>query len=117
MPWNAIVDLRRRALCSSARDNSEPMITPGSAGMQIECTTTHAAAQVLFVLIDAHLRPGEEFHMAGPHPPEPPIRFTLRKILFLLARIICSSKECHSVCETLYCRFLTKNVKRVKQRE
>ena len=46
--------------------------------MQIECTTTIAAAAVLLVLIDAHLRPGTEFHIAGPHPPDPPIRFTLR---------------------------------------
>ena len=46
--------------------------------MQIECTTTGAASQVLFVLTDAHLLPGREFHIAGPHPPDPPIRFTLR---------------------------------------
>ena len=46
--------------------------------MQIECTTTIAAGQVLFVLIDAHLRPGREFHIAGPRSPDPPIRFTLR---------------------------------------
>ncbi len=46
--------------------------------MQIECTTTSAAAaQVLFVLVDAHLRPGREFHMTGPCLPDPPIRFTL----------------------------------------
>jgi hypothetical protein len=45
--------------------------------MQIECTTIRAAAQVLFVLVDAHLRPGGEFHITGPRPPEPPIRFTL----------------------------------------
>ena len=45
--------------------------------MQIECTTTSAAAQVLFVLTDAHLRPGQEFHMAGPCLPNPPIRFSL----------------------------------------
>jgi hypothetical protein len=46
--------------------------------MQIECATTIAAADVLFVLVDAHLRPGQEFHMAGPCLPDPPIRFTLR---------------------------------------
>ena len=45
--------------------------------MQIECTTTSAAAQVLFVLSDAQLQPGKAFHMAGPCPPDPPIRFTL----------------------------------------
>jgi len=46
--------------------------------MQIECTTTIAAAAVLLVLIDAHLRPGSEFHIAGQHLPDPPILFTLR---------------------------------------
>ena len=46
--------------------------------MQIECTTADAAAQVLFVLIDAHLRPGQEFHMHGPCLPNPPISFTIR---------------------------------------
>ena len=46
--------------------------------MQIECTTTIAAAAVLLVLIDAHLRPGTEFHIAGQHLPDPPILFTLR---------------------------------------
>jgi hypothetical protein len=45
--------------------------------MQIVCTTTIAAAQVLFILIDSHLRPGKEFHIAGPHSPDPPIRYTL----------------------------------------
>jgi len=45
--------------------------------MQIECTTTIAAAQVLFVLVDAHLRAGQEFQMTGPCLPDPPIRFTL----------------------------------------
>lgn len=49
--------------------------------MQIECTTIHAAAQVLFILVDAHLRPGGEFHITGSRPPDPPIRFTLRKNL------------------------------------
>ena len=49
--------------------------------MQIECTTTRAAAQVLFVLIDAHLRAGQEFHMTGPCPPDPPVLFTLRVTL------------------------------------
>ena len=46
--------------------------------MQIECTTTIAAAQVLFVLVDAHLRAGQEFQMTGPCLPDPPIQFTLR---------------------------------------
>jgi hypothetical protein len=45
--------------------------------MRIECTTTIAAAQVLFVLMDAQLRPGKEFHIAGPHSPAPPIHYTL----------------------------------------
>jgi hypothetical protein len=46
--------------------------------MRIKCMTTIAAAQVLFILIDANLRPGRDFHIAGPHSPDPPIRFTLR---------------------------------------
>jgi len=46
--------------------------------MQIECRTTGAAAQVLFVLTDAHLRPGQGFRIIGPCSPEPPIWFTLR---------------------------------------
>lgn len=45
--------------------------------MQIGCTTARAAAQVLFVLVDAHMRPGGEFHITGARPPEPPFRFTL----------------------------------------
>ena len=45
--------------------------------MQIECTTTSAAAEVLFVLIDAHMRAGREFHIAGPRVHAPPIRLTL----------------------------------------
>lgn len=49
--------------------------------MQIQCMTTSAAAQVLFVLIDAHLRPGAEFQMTSPRAPDPPIRFTLRRNL------------------------------------
>ena len=45
--------------------------------MQIECATTIAAAQVLFVLSDAELRAGQAFRMTGPCLPDPPIRFTL----------------------------------------
>jgi hypothetical protein len=45
--------------------------------MQIECATTIAAAQVLFVLADAHLRSGQAFRMTGPCLPDPPIRFSL----------------------------------------
>ena len=45
--------------------------------MQIECATTTAASQVLMVLMDAHLRPGREFHMNGPDLPDPPIYFTM----------------------------------------
>jgi hypothetical protein len=46
--------------------------------MQIACMTTIVAAAVLLVLVDAHLRPGKEFSIAGSHTPDPPIRFTLR---------------------------------------
>jgi hypothetical protein len=45
--------------------------------MRIECTTTNAAAQVLFVLTDAQLRPGQEFSIDGPCLPDPPVQFTL----------------------------------------
>jgi hypothetical protein len=45
--------------------------------MQIECTTTTAAAEVLSSLIYAYLRPGREFHIAGPLPHGTPIQFTL----------------------------------------
>ena len=45
--------------------------------MQIECTTTSAAAEVVSILINAYLRPGREFHIAGPLPHGTPIQFTL----------------------------------------
>jgi len=45
--------------------------------MHIECTTTTAAAEVLSFLINAYLRPGREFHIAGPLPHGTPIQFTL----------------------------------------
>ena len=44
--------------------------------MQIECTTAAAAAQVVLILINAHLRPGMEFRVAGPRLPDPPILFS-----------------------------------------
>ena len=45
--------------------------------MQIECTTSSAAAEVVSILINAYLRPGREFHIAGPRVHAPPIRLTL----------------------------------------
>ena len=45
--------------------------------MQIECTTTIAAAEVVSILINAYLRPGREFHLAGPLPPGTPVHVTL----------------------------------------
>jgi hypothetical protein len=45
--------------------------------MQIECATVSAAEQVLLVLLDAHVRPGQEFHMSGPCLPDPPVHFAL----------------------------------------
>jgi hypothetical protein len=53
------------------------LCTARSVGMLIECRTTSAAAYVLFILVDAHLRPGQQFHMIGPCLPDPPIRFDL----------------------------------------
>ena len=44
--------------------------------MQIVCTTTRAAAEVVSVLMDAHLRPGREFYVTGPYPPGTPVRIT-----------------------------------------
>ena len=45
--------------------------------MQIACTTTCAAAEVLSLLLGAHLRPGHEFRVTDPWPRGVPIRFTL----------------------------------------
>jgi hypothetical protein len=45
--------------------------------MQIECTTTSAAAEVVSILMNAYLRPGREFRIASLRPPDPPIEFTL----------------------------------------
>ena len=55
--------------------------------MQIECTTTRAAAEVLLVLTDARMRLGREFHLAVPHSSDPLIRFTLR--VNLPADVLC----------------------------
>jgi len=46
-------------------------------GMWIECMTTSAAADVLFLLLGAHLIPGGAFSVRGPWPPGTPIHFTL----------------------------------------
>ena len=45
--------------------------------MQIECTTTSAAAQVVLAFIHADLRPGLDFRIAGMDLPDPPVWFTL----------------------------------------
>ena len=45
--------------------------------MQIACMTTRAAADVLSLLLGAHLRPGHEFRLTGPTPPGTPVHFTL----------------------------------------
>jgi len=45
--------------------------------MQIECTTTLAAAEVVSILMSAYLWPGREFHIAGPMPPGAPVHVTL----------------------------------------
>ena len=45
--------------------------------MQIACTTTRAAAEVVSLLLDAHLRPGRDFRLTGPWPPGTPIYVTL----------------------------------------
>ena len=45
--------------------------------MQIECTTTIAAAEVVSFFLRAYLRPGREFYITSPRPPDPPIRLTL----------------------------------------
>jgi hypothetical protein len=54
--------------------------------MQIECTTTIAAGQVLFVLTDLQMQPGREFHIDGPCLPEPPIYFIVHA--HLLAPVV-----------------------------
>ena len=45
--------------------------------MHIECLTTHAAINVLRILLASHMRPGGAFHVADPWPRGVPIRFTL----------------------------------------
>ena len=45
--------------------------------MQIECTTTLAAAEVLSLLMSAYLRPGGAFRVTDPWPQVTPIHFTL----------------------------------------
>jgi|KBSSwiStaDraftv2_1062776.scaffolds.fasta_scaffold498148_2 hypothetical protein len=63
---------QQRVACASGCDHAQ------EKRMQIACMTTIVAAAVLLVLVDAHLRPGKEFSIAGSHTPDPPIRFTLR---------------------------------------
>ena len=45
--------------------------------MQIESSTATAAGEVVSLLLSALLRPGREFHIAGEHEPELPVRLTL----------------------------------------
>ena len=45
--------------------------------MLIVCMTMRAAADVLFILLSAHLRPGSAFHVTGPMPPGTPVHVTL----------------------------------------
>ena len=45
--------------------------------MQIECTSTTAAGEVVSLLLGALLRPGKEFYIAGEHEPDLPVRLTL----------------------------------------
>ena len=52
-------------------------ITPRSAGLKIECTTTRAAAEVVSILLGAGLRLVGAFHLIGPNPPGTPVHVTL----------------------------------------
>ena len=45
--------------------------------MQIVCTTTQAAAQVLLILLTAHLRPARDFELRPVLSLTPPITYTL----------------------------------------
>ena len=45
--------------------------------MRIACTTTRAAAEVVALLLGAHLRPEREFRLTGSWPPGTPIYVTL----------------------------------------
>ena len=45
--------------------------------MQIACTTTSAAAEVLSILLHANLRPGGAFRVTDPWPRGAPIEFTV----------------------------------------
>ena len=48
--------------------------------MQIECTTTIAAAEVVSILLSAYLWPGREFRIDGPCPPGTPVHVTVNEI-------------------------------------
>ena len=45
--------------------------------MQIECTTTRAAVDVVSLLLGAYLRSGRDFRLTGAYPPGTPIYVTL----------------------------------------
>ena len=49
--------------------------------MQIVCATVSAAAQVLRILMAAHLRPARDFELRPHLSPTPPITFTMLVIL------------------------------------
>ena len=49
--------------------------------MQIACTTTSAATEVVALLLGAHLRSGREFRLTGLYPPGTPIYVTLSKAI------------------------------------
>ena len=49
--------------------------------MRIACTTTRAAAEVVALLLGAHLRPEREFRLTGSWPPGTPIYVTLSEAI------------------------------------
>ena len=49
--------------------------------MQIACTTTSAATEVVALLLGAHLRSGREFRLTGLYPPGTPMYVTLSEAI------------------------------------
>ena len=49
--------------------------------MQIACTTTSAATEVVSLLLGAHLRSGREFRLTGLYPPGTPMYVTLSEAI------------------------------------
>ena len=85
--YSAAGTMQRRAFCSSWHTLTEPERHGKETRMQIECTTTIAAAEVVSILLSAYLWPGREFRIDGPCPPGTPVHVTLNEIP---AHVLCT---------------------------